>query len=114
MGTKRIMNPEEFLAAVIGEPVDFPVEGVGVVQVRGLTVMERKQIRPYIEDNEDLTVQVLVRGMVNPKLEAEHADQLYEKDNRKCTAIARKILQLSADEDEDELEKKVGSGSSKE
>jgi len=114
MGTRRLTDSADFLAAIIGDSIDHKVEGLGTVKIRGLTVREREQLRDYIETNEKFTIQVVIRGMTEPKLSPKDADRLWDADNRKLTSIARKILALSAEEDEDDLEKKVGSGSSEE
>lgn len=107
-----LLNANDFLNAAIGEPIELSVDGLGTVLVRGLTLTERAEVAPYFDDNSELTIQVILRGMVEPKLSPDVAAELRQADNRKMTTIARRILALSADGDEDDLEKKVGDGSS--
>ena len=111
MATNGYVKLDDFLAAITASPVSLEVPGLGTVQVRGLSVMESQELEEYRDNDKQLLVQVVRRGLVSPQLSEEHVDALSNASIAKVRVIAERILELSALGEGEELEKKAGAGS---
>lgn len=86
----------DFLAGILGEPVDFEVPGVGLVQLRPLTFAEVRQINASSNgDVGAITLATVGTGMVQPALSADQLKQLDGARAGVVGKIAERIMQLS-------------------
>ena len=111
MANNGYVSLDDFLAGITAKPVDLDVPGLGRVQVRGLTALEAQQLEQYRENDQDIMVQAVYRGLVNPKLSEAHVQALYDGSVAKIRVMWARIAQLTALGEAGDMEKKVGAGS---
>ncbi len=112
----KYLSKADFLAGITCKPVDFEVEGLGTIRVRGLSTLESDQIGKAAKgENIGLMVRTAHAGLVEPKLDESDVDALWQGAPGIINKIAEKVMQLSGiTEDKpaaEDLEKKAGSGS---
>lgn len=109
----RYLTKADFLAGITLKPVDFEVDGLGTVQVRGLSIAESTAINDRCgEDNIKKGMEAVVVGMCNPQLSLDDVQALYDGDPRKVSALAVRISELSGSGDEKAQGPLAGNGSS--
>lgn len=104
------INKSDFFAAITGKPVDYEIDGVGLVQVRGLTSLELAEIQSKNMNPVQISLDAVRRCLVAPALDASDIDLLGQAKPGVIQKIADKILVLSAVKPDDDMEKKVGNG----
>lgn len=105
------INKSDFFAAITGKPVDYDVPEVGTIQVRGLTSIELSQVQAKNLTPVQISLEAVRMCLVQPVLEPADIDALGQAKPGIIEKISGKILALSAMRPDDDLEKKVGSGS---
>jgi len=111
MSRNGYVTLDDFLAGITATPVDLRVPGLGIVQVRGLTVLESQELEAYRGKDKEILVQTVVRGLVAPRLTQDNVEALTHASVAKVRIMAERILELSAQGDAEETEKKAGGGS---
>jgi hypothetical protein len=90
------VSATDFLQGILGEPVDYEVPGVGVVQLRALTVAEVRQInQKHGGDSTGIMLATVAVGLVQPALTAEQLQQLDQARAGIVADIAERVMQLS-------------------
>ncbi len=109
---KTYLNADDFLAGIMGKPVDYEVEDLGWVKVQPLEyVVVEKLYRKYEKDVMQLTFQAAVQGLVEPKLSEEQVRELQHAKAGVITTIAKRVMELSGMAEAKELEDLAGAGS---
>jgi len=104
------LSANDFITGIAGTSEDYDIPGVGVIQIRSISVMDVRRIEK--EANGDpmaMGLMMVVAGMVNPKLTPEDTARLEESHPGIVGAISKRISVLSGLSED--AEKKVGSGS---
>ena len=92
----KYVSAGDFMAGIMGTPEDFDVPGVGVVQLRSLTVAEVRTInQQHAGDNTGIMLATVGTGLVQPVLTAEQLQQLDGARAGAVADIAERIMQLS-------------------
>ena len=90
------LTPDDFLRGMLAEPVDFEVEGLGLVRVRGLSVAEVARAKQAANgDTILLMVHMIALGMVEPALSAQQMLALRAGMTPRFEAIGVRIAELS-------------------
>lgn len=111
--SKTYVSKADFLAGIMLKPQDLEVDGLGTVQVRGLTLREMGELRDKYQDNEiALMVHGAHRGLVNPLLSEEEIEALYTGDPSLILPIGQRVFQLSGRGNSDAQDPLAGNGSS--
>jgi len=105
------INKSDFFAAITGTPIDYDVPEVGLIQVRGLTSIELSQIQAKNLTPVQISLEAVRLCLVQPVLDPADIDALGQAKPGIIEKISTKILALSAMKPDEDLEKKVGSGS---
>lgn len=93
------LSADDFLAGITGHAVDFTLEGVGTVRLRGLTALEMSEFANM--ETKDMAAQVaatnrlVAYGLVEPKLSAEQVDALSKAQALFVKALSDRIQELS-------------------
>jgi len=107
------LSAADFLAGVQGQAVDYEVEGVGVVKLKGLTTAQAKTLyAKHSGDEIGLMLGAVGMGLVDPRLSEEQIEQLGDASVGRISGIAQRVLQLSGMADKPALENLAGGGSS--
>ncbi len=97
------MNKRDFLDGICGKAVDFKVEGLGTIKVKGLTVLATKEIQAdYEQDPVGAAIATLLYGVVEPSLDKDDLQAIYQANSGMVMKIAQRISELSGLEVEDE------------
>ena len=106
------INKSDFLAALAGIPVDYTIEGVGTVKVRGLSILESNELqRKHNGDGVAIMCEAITLCVVEPKLTADDIKAIQGGLPGVVTEIGDKIMVLSGMKTNEDLEKKAGNGS---
>lgn len=106
------INKSDFLAALAGIPVDYTIEGVGTVKVRGLSILESNELnRKHNGDGAAIMCEAITLCVVEPKLEAADVAAIQRGQSSIIIKLGHKIQLLSGMALDEELEKKAGNGS---
>jgi hypothetical protein len=98
-----MLTAAELMAALVDQPVEATIDGLGTVRVRGLTMLEYEQIRATVGDSEVRTMNaVIATGLVEPELSATELESIGLKQAQVAARIFWKIMALSALSPEDE------------
>lgn len=93
--TKATSNAIDFLAAISGGTELYEVEGV-TTEIRSLTFAEVQQMGvKFADNNYEMTFQVVVAGLVTPKLDVSQVEQLRQAKPGAITKLSSRIMQLS-------------------
>lgn len=84
------MNKLDFLNAICGKAVQRTIDGIEV-SIRSLTVLETQQIQD-IKDPVEMSLHMIVIGLVEPKLELE---DIAELKNSKAGFVAKLAKEIS-------------------
>jgi hypothetical protein len=99
------LTAEEFLAALVGQPVEIQIDGLGTVRARGLTQLEYERIASETGKSDVLTMHRTIQaGLVEPALTMEQLAQIGLHKTGVIKPLFFKILSLSADNEEDKKE----------
>lgn len=109
-----ILSASEMLAALVGQPVEYTVDGLGTVRVRGLTMLEYERLRLTAGQSEVATLLGVVEaGMVEPKLTREELEQAALGSVELLRPVFTHIMALSANvKDDEEAQASFGGGGS--
>jgi len=92
----KYLSAADLLTGIMGTPEDYDVPGVGVVRLRALTVAEVQALyRQHKDDSMALMVGSIEYGLVEPKLDADGAQQLMNAAAGPVTKLAQRIMQIS-------------------
>lgn len=106
------INKNEFLAALTGIPVDYTMDGIGTIKVRGLSVLESNELnRKYNGDGSAIVCEAITLCVVEPKLSAEDIAAIKGSLPGFVQDLGNKIMTLSGLRQDEDLEKKAGIGS---
>jgi hypothetical protein len=98
-----MLTAAELLAALVGQSVEFALDGLGTVRVRGLTMLEYEQIRATVGDSEVRTMHaVMAAGLVEPQLSAAELEAISLGRATTASPLFWKIMSLSALNPDDE------------
>lgn len=87
------MNKIDFFAAISGQSQDVEIDGI-VVKIRSLNVLETKQLQ-NIKDPFDMSMQMIVMGLVEPKLDPSDVVQLGNSQAGFIGKLAKEISKIS-------------------
>ena len=112
MSTSYI-SADDFLIGILGDPVDFEAPGLGLVQLRGLTVGEVAEINRKAKGDRALTLAYSVAtGMVQPEMTVEQLLRAPAAMWLKYELIGVRIAELSGlSDDRETLDDFPGGGS---
>ncbi len=106
------INKSDFLAALAGIPVDYTIEGVGTVKVRGLSILESNELnRKHNGDGAAIMCEAITLCVVEPQLDASDVAAIQSGQQRFVLDLGHKIQLLSGMVFDEEIEKKAGNGS---
>lgn len=106
---KTYLTKADFLAGITLTPQDFEVEGLGMVQVRGLNMVDLDELRSKFGDNEImLMLHGAHRGLVNPQLSVDDLDVFGQGNPDIIVAIGKRVFELSGRGDKKELDPLAG------
>lgn len=110
--SKAYLTKADLLAGITLKPQDLEIEGLGLVQVRGLGLAELDEIQVQA-NGRDLLLALYgaQRGLINPQLSTEELNQLAYGDAQIVSNIAERVFSLSARGDRKEIDPLVGNGS---
>lgn len=109
---KAYISEADFINGVLLRPVDFEVEGLGLVAVRGLSSIELDDIQTRFKDKPVMMMLEAVRyGLVTPKLSEQGIQAMHEGNPGPIVAISTRILELSGQGKKDEQDPLAGVGS---
>ncbi len=92
----KYLTKADFLAGITLKPVDHEVEGVGLVQVRGLGLMELNEVSELAKGSDFLfALHSAHRGLCNPQLSVEDLEVLGKTNPNAVSGIGKKALELS-------------------
>lgn len=113
MSDKHYLSPDDFLIGVLGQAVDFDVPGLGMVQLRGLTVGEFAEIQRSTRGNDTLVLaHTISLCMVEPHMTVEQLLAAPVGMATKYKEIGGRIAELSAvTNDREQLDSFPGGGS---
>lgn len=107
------LTANDFLTGIAGTSEDFEIPGLGMIQIRSLSVMDVRRIdKEAGGDPMQMGLLMAQVGIVNPKLSAEQAARFQDSHPGILAAISKRISVLSGLSED--VEKKVGNGSSPE
>ncbi len=110
--SKSYLTKADLLAGVTLKPQDFEVEGLGWVQVRGLSMNEASEIRSIVGDNEaQLLLHFAHRGLVNPQFSLDEVQSLGDASVGFITALGRRVTELCGLGDKKEIDPLAGNSS---
>ncbi len=110
---RAYLTKADLLAGITLKPQDFEVEGLGWVQVRGLGLADLSELRAkHGNDDTQIVLHGAHRGLVNPQLSVEDLDALGQGDAGLVSSIGKRVFELSATGDKDEIDPLAGDGSS--
>ena len=96
------MNKRDFLDGITGKPVDFEIEGLGKIKVKGLTVQATKEIQAdYENDPVGAAIATLLYGVVEPSLDKDDLNTLMQGNAGMVMKISQRISELSGLEKDD-------------
>jgi hypothetical protein len=108
----KYLSKADFLVGITLKPVDFEVDGLGTVLLRGLSVNELQAIRAEAGDDEiRLMVLFACRGLVEPSLDAEEIQTFADGDAGIVTAIGTRVVELTGVGSRTQLDPLAGNGS---
>lgn len=112
----KYLSKADFLAGITCQPVDFEVPNLGWVKLRSLTTLESGEMnKRYGGDGIAMMLFATQVGLIEPAFDASELEQLGQARPGVIQAISDRILELSGITDDkatqEDLEKKVGSGS---
>lgn len=111
--TRAYLTKADLLAGVTLKPQDFEVEGLGWVQVRGLSMNEMKELRAAAgKDEVALMLLCAHRGISNPQLAADELTALGDGQAGLISAIGTRVIELSGLGDKEKSDPLAGTGSS--
>lgn len=105
----KYLSTDDFLAGILGEEVEYEIEGLGTVLIRSLQTVEVQRLRKQYEDEVDMMLGAVMLGLVEPKLQPEHITQLQAAKPGVLNSLGNRIMQISGMVED--AEKKAGSGS---
>lgn len=110
----KYLSQADFLTGILGTPEDFDVPGLGLVQLRALTVAEVSQINKDAgDDNMAQMTGAIAHGLLAPKLDEAAISQMRTSGAAGYVMkIATRIMELSGMIEGDKLGEAPGGGSS--
>lgn len=87
------MNKLDFFAAITGESQEITIDGI-TVEIRSLTTLETKQLNKY-KDPFDVSMQMVILGLVEPKLDPTDVEQLEKAKAGFVGKLAKEISRIS-------------------
>lgn len=106
------INKNEFLAALAGIPVDYVVEGIGTIKIRGLSVLESNELnRKHNGDGSAIVCDAITMCVIEPQLGPSDVEAIRRGLPGFVQNLGDKIMTLSGLRPDEDLEKKVGPGS---
>lgn len=114
--SKQYLSKADFLAGITCQPVDFEVEGLGLIRVRSLTTLESGELsKRHAGDGIAMMLGAVRICLVEPALDESEHEQLGRAQPGIIQAIGQRIMELSGlvetKAQQEELEKKAGNGS---
>lgn len=110
--TKATTSAIDFLAAISGGTEEFEVEGV-TVELRSVTFEEVAQVNnQHSGNNMEMTFQMVVLGLVSPKLDEAQIQQLRLARPGVITKISNRVMTISGMMEEDENGSPLAGGGS--
>jgi hypothetical protein len=102
------MNKTDFLNAICGKAVKRTIEGIEV-EVKSLTVLEVQQIQA-IKDPFEQSLQMVLVGLINPKLDKEDMETLKKAQAGFIGKLAKEITKVSGLDSDSNESPTVGNG----
>jgi len=101
----KYLSTQDFLANLVSAGHDFDCPGMGMVQLRGLTLAEvhglrTKYMTPGKEDIQSMQIQSILLALVQPKLSEAHVQALADGSASVTIAISDEIVRLSGMDDD--------------
>lgn len=104
------LSASDFITGIAGTSEDYEIPGVGVIQIRSISVMDVRRIDKEANGDQVAMGLLMVQaGIAIPKLTPEEAARLEESHPGIVGEISKRISVLSGLSED--VEKKVGSGS---
>lgn len=110
--SKTYLTKADLLAGITLKPVDHEVEGLGWVQVRGLSMNEAAEIRAQAGDNEVSMILLFAhRGLVNPPFGLDEVEALGNANAGFITSVGSRVIDLSGLGDKKKIDPLAGTTS---